>query len=265
MTKSQLERRVRLLTFYALGTTLLIVGVTVAAFTSDSIGRWAEVRAKRGLVDTLEAKYIKAHRLDIVEPDDTLALSLSNSERTPYPTLDGQEIRGAGERASPSIIFFDGHGDEVGGMSFYNTREEDGYTADRHFSWDGFKRDQVIYMSHYDKNGKAETGLYIRSEPPLGTTLDALEEMGIAPSDDRGILRQKVAEFRNERPDRFDEIMGWEDRLFVGMTRNGRSEVVLNDGNGVARIHMAVDSSGAARLLFRNAGGEVTHRYPPKQ
>lgn len=262
MTEEQLERRVRLLSVWASASTLLAVVLLVTAFGTDSVARWTEVYAEQSTVDTLHADYITAERVDIVEPDDTLALSLSNSERTPLPTVEGKKLRAAGDRNMPSIIFFDGHGDEVGGLIFRNTKTADGHTAGRHFSMDGYKQDQVLYLTHHSENGKKKTGLHIQDRPNV-SIMKVISEVGLEPSSSRKELQKKMSRFRKKNPKRYQELWDSPKRVFVGRTRDGRSEVTLRDGNGDPRIRMAVDSTGAARLVFLDGDGNVTHRYPP--
>jgi hypothetical protein len=92
---------------------------------------------------------IRAERVEIVEPDGTLAFVLANSQRPEPATIDGQVIMTGqeAERRTPSFIFFDGKGDEVGGMLF-RTGPGDG-VASRHLSLDGWKQDQTVVLAHY--------------------------------------------------------------------------------------------------------------------
>src|SRR5262245_6008894 len=64
---------------------------------------------------------LSVERLEIVEPDGKPAFVLANSQRPIAATIDGQPTMAGQEeerKGIPSIIFFDGKGDEVGGMLF---------------------------------------------------------------------------------------------------------------------------------------------------
>ncbi|HET9867610.1 MAG TPA: hypothetical protein VFQ06_09995, partial [Nitrospira sp.] len=62
---------------------------------------------------------LSVERLEIVEPDGSPAFVMANSQRPTAATINGQVIVEAEARMGiPSIIFFDGKGDEVGGMLF---------------------------------------------------------------------------------------------------------------------------------------------------
>ena len=82
--------------------------------------------------------------------DGKLGISLSNSKHTPLPSWDSKELHGASNRSSPNIIFFDGKGDEVGGINFSNNHENG--DAVRHLAFDGYKQDEVITFSHFIQN-----------------------------------------------------------------------------------------------------------------
>lgn len=262
MTRSQLERRVRFLTAYAVGSILLFVIVAVAAFRPDTIATWQEMRATTGEVDTLQAEYVTAQRLDVVERDGRLALSLSNSEHTPLPQIDGEELHMGEPREAPAIIFFDGQGDEVGGLLFANEETKAGHFAARHFSMDGFEQDQVVYLSHHDEGGTSETGLHVQDRPAT-SFLEALEEMGIDPSDDRAAMQQKMEAFRKENEARYRKLMHAPHRLFVGTTREGQSTLALRDGEGRPRIRASVAEDGTAALEFLDEDGAVVNRLAP--
>jgi hypothetical protein len=93
-----------------------------------------------GPVEPPIQEVIRVERLEIVEPDGTLAFVLANSHRPAPATLDGRVIMAGqeAERRTPSFIFFDGRGDEVGGMTFSTGAPGGGPVASRHISLDGW-------------------------------------------------------------------------------------------------------------------------------
>src|SRR6188474_2274539 len=101
--------------------------LALAAFWLITI-TWLVVRAPR-----LPA-VLSVERLEILEPDGKPALVLANSQRPIAATIDGQTIMAGQEeerRGIPSIIFFDGKGDEVGGMLFGVRETSNGYSVTR--------------------------------------------------------------------------------------------------------------------------------------
>lgn len=84
---------------------------------------------------------LAVERLEIVEADGTPALVMANSQRPAAATIDGQAIMEGQDderRGVPSIIFFDGKGDEVGGMLFGVRGTPDRYGAIRFLSLDAY-------------------------------------------------------------------------------------------------------------------------------
>lgn len=58
MTQSQLERRVRYPTTYAVGSTVVVLVIGLTAFSPQRITEWKEVLANTAQIDTLRAGHI---------------------------------------------------------------------------------------------------------------------------------------------------------------------------------------------------------------
>jgi hypothetical protein len=190
---------------------------------------------------------LDVERLNVVEPDGQLVMSLANTARLPDPLLAGKTLETG--RNGPGIIFFDGKGWEVGGLT-YGTRANGGATG--HFSFDQFHNDQVVYMQ-YDDNGSTNkrAGLFVmdRARTP---TLDEIVR-----------LRGEQASASAERKAAIDaQLRGTAaQRVFVG-AENETAMVRLRDRQGRDRIRLAVDQQGTARLEFLDAAGAVVERLP---
>lgn len=213
-------------------------------------------------METEIPKKMELERLDIIENDGNLAISLSNSENMPIPTIDGKKLEIAGQRTTPGIIFFDGKGDEVGGMLFQNLVSEDGYIATRHLSFDAYKQDQTLVLRHMEENGQNTTGLRIQDRPKI-SFLDALAEGGVEPDDDPVVAREKWIAFNNENPGRFEEIWSAPIRMFAGKTMEGNSELNLHDGNGNVRLQLQVSAEGEASIKFLDIEGNIVTSLTP--
>ncbi len=144
-----------------------------------ALAAWVAVESRAAAPSVLSVE-----RLEILEADGSPALVLANSQRVPPATMDGEVIMGDQEeerRGTPGIIFFDGRGDEVGGLIFGNHESEDGFQAVRHFSLDGYKQDQTIVMHHYQDPGGAAAGISISDRPLDLSMFDAMAELGLEP------------------------------------------------------------------------------------
>ncbi|HEX2206624.1 MAG TPA: hypothetical protein VHG93_03020, partial [Longimicrobium sp.] len=105
----RLEREVRFLRRYAAASLVGLLLLGGAAFQTAQRQRFEE---------------IDVERINVVEPDGRLALVIANQERLPGVWMDGREH---GDREGYNgIIFFNGEGDESGGLTHWSERTPDG-------------------------------------------------------------------------------------------------------------------------------------------
>jgi len=173
--------------------------------------------------------------------------------------MEGQEEE---RRGVPSFIFFDGKGDEVGGLMTGIITTADGYSATRHLSLDGYKQDQTVVLAHYQDPDGSSAGLRVNDRPLDLSLLDALEQLGLEP----GASREQIGAALAALPDtvraaRFRELFGVQ-RLFLGSTRERNASLVLHDGQGRARIVIEVTEEGNAAIRVLDEDGGTVLRLP---
>jgi len=263
MNTTDLEKRLRLLSVYSVISSILIVFLFILKFSAfPFIPNDAQHGFKQD-GDTLKVKYIAAERVDIVEPNGKLAIALSNSKTSAKPRFDGQIIHGASNRNTPNIIFFDGKGDEVGGLAFANFHEEDApFKAIRHLAFDGFRQDEVITFSHFIQNGKSRKGVYIYDRPNI-PLMDAFEETGISVTDTPDILGEKINKLRENQPNRYQELWGNPRRVAVQTNEENDAELLLSDAEGNIRLRFVVKPDGDAFIEFLDEQQNVVKRLEP--
>lgn len=207
---------------------------------------------------------VRAERLEIVEPDGSLAFVLSNSARPEAATIDGVKLlaRQEEERRTPSFVFFDGKGDEVGGMMFRNESSDDGFSATRHFSLDGYKQDQTVVLHHYQDARGTHAGLSV-SDRPDHSILQGFRDLGLEPPVTRDELNAAIEELSIEdRSARLVEAFGGAPRAFVGRTRSGDAALVLSDGSGRPRIELRVPEDGEPVIRILDVEGNPVLTWP---
>jgi len=234
----------------------LVVALGVALLASTS---WLALRAPHlPLVLTAE-------RLDIVEPNGNLAFVLANSERPAGATMDGQVLlEGQDEerRGVPSFIFFDGKGDEVGGFTLGARTSEDGFSATRHLSLDGYKQYQTVVLSHNQDDEGASAGLRISDRPLELSMIDALAELGLEAGPSRGELEAAVQALPEEtRGERLQELFGVQ-RVFLGSSRDRSASLVMRDGRGRPRIVISVPQDGPPSIQVLDETGDAVLTLP---
>lgn len=206
-----LERQLR--RHRRVGGAALIVGLALALAGFQSSGQKAHFTE------------VDVERLNVIEPDGQLVLALANTARLPHPIQAGRTVKS--DRTGPGMIFFDGKGEEVGGL-IYNTRLNPvGYAAGAHLSFDQFRGDQVVYLDYQDNGTNLKAaGLYVVDR-------------------DRG-REPRSASAR---------------RVFIG-SANETAMVQLLDRSGKERVRLSVNPDGVARLEFLDSNGKLVERLP---
>ena len=234
------QKRLRLLETY-LVLSLLVLGVL--AFTA-----FAQTRQK---FDELTVE-----RLNVVEKNGQLVAVIANTDRMPDPIVGGKTFK---TERPPGMIFYNGIGDECGGLVFgaatgENARAGDKFGAYGGFSLDQYKQSQAIGLIYNDHAGIREVGLKVWDRPETSQSEfiekgDVIRKMPEGP--------EKEAARKSLRESGFSPT-----RIFVGKNREREAKVTLYDAKGNARINMIVDAAGVPRLDFLDEGGKVTYSMP---
>ncbi len=243
---SRLERDVRWLKRYAAASTALVVIALVAAFTH------AQAPAAPQKFDTIDVQ-----RINVVEPDGSYRMVISNRARSIGPIYKGKPFGyPGGDR--PGIIFFNDENTENGGLTFGGSRKPDGsYSADTHMSFDQYNEDQVLNLDYRDNNGRRLVGMSVddRSDVDIhDLVLQRDSIMRMADTVAREAALRRWAGPRNGVPLAAR-------RLFVGRDPSKAAVLNLNDRDGHTRLRLSVDSLGAARVEFLDPTGKVTRTF----
>jgi hypothetical protein len=237
---SKLEREVRYLKIYAVLSSLVFAVLFLSGFAQQ-----AEQKTKFGEIDV--------ERMNIVEKDGKLDLVISNSDRMPPPIINGKALGTSGGHRGPGLLFFNGKGDEDGGLAFSSHTLPSGeYSASGQLMFDQYNNDQIVGIQYSDNNGKRTAGLRVwdRSDTPLDQVMDKLKGLE-GPARDAAI--KKLA----------DANMIGAYRVFVGKLPDKSAQVILSDEKGRPRLTMSVDGTGAAKITFLDENGKPTFSLPP--
>jgi len=209
---------------------------------------------------------IDVERINIVEPDGTLALVIANKPRLPDVIVGGVE-HDTGRQGSrgPGMLFFNHKGDESGGLTYSSFEREGGaeggtdYQAGAHFSFDQYQNDQVVFLSYADDGRSRRSGLYVVDRPTNPSIHEILEMrrlMSEGTEEDRARIQNELreAQARGE--------LGAQ-RVFVGSDA-GNAMVRLRDTLGRDRIRMSVNADNIACIEFLDEKGDVVERIPEK-
>ena len=233
-----IEREVRILRTYCLLTVPVLVMLAFAGF--DQKARFGE---------------IDVQRINVVEPDGKTRLVISNKTRAPDAVLGGKTFKRQGGN-SAGLIFYNEEGDEDGGLVFGGAGRNGRYEAGGALLFDQYHQDQVVGIQYSDDNGSRMAGLQVwdRSDIPAAETLE--REQAIARMPDGP---EKIAARERLRASGASNAPV---RVFVGRDRTKSAVVDLTDPTGRTRARLLVDSLGAARLEFLDAGGHAAYVVP---
>lgn len=110
---------------------------------------------------------IRVHRIDVVEPDGTLRMVISNKDRLPPVIVKGKEHPEFGEpRPQAGMLFYNDEGSENGGLIFGGRQNEKGEIVDSggSLSFDKYGASQVVQLAGVDDKTDRFAGLAISDQ-----------------------------------------------------------------------------------------------------
>ena len=230
-----IQKRVRILEAYAV-VSLLIFGVLAVSAFVQTKPKFDE---------------ISVERLNVVEKNGQLRAVIANTDRMPDPIIDGKPFKT--ERV-PGMIFYNGLGDECGGLIFGAVKGGDKYGAYGGFTFDQYRQGQAVGLIYNDHTGSRQVGLSVWDRPEtsmieLMQRREAVEKM--PDGAEKEVARKSL---------RDSELSPT--RVFVGKSKEREAKVTLYDAKGNPRINMIVDATGTPRLDFLDQSGKVTYSLP---
>jgi hypothetical protein len=204
---------------------------------------------------------LTVHRINIVEPDGTPRLVISDKAEFPGGFFMGKEFSRA-DRSGAGMLFMNDEGTENGGMMFGGERAPDGKLySSGHLSFDGYEQDQSMSLDSDQEGDERATSYQINDN--IGDTLFTPEVMaGFATlhATPEGPAKQKaVADFKAKYP--------YALRARASLERDTDKSAVLRlrDPEGHTRILLRVAADGTPTMQFFDAVGKVTHEWPESQ
>ncbi len=201
---------------------------------------------------------ITARRINIVEPDGTVRLTISNRADFPgawnrkkeYPRPDRQDAAG--------MLFMSEEGTEQGGLIWGATQLPDGTIQNHgHLSLDQYEENQVFGIDagqegkdKFSRITVADQGNYAIEEKRR-----ANEQIKNLPNNEQDAAWEKF--FATHRHD--------VKRLVLGRAADGSVGLELRDQEGKVRIVLAVRPDGEPVLQFLNEAGTAVREFSAKK
>ena len=199
---------------------------------------------------------ITVHRINVVEPDGTIRLVLTNTASSPGIYIKNKEYPHPRGRKGAGLLFFDEEGTEDGGLSYGIAKDQSGRVvgSDGHLSFDQYMQDQIFTIDAGRDGDKKFSLLRMddRGEYPITDALEALTRISKLPKEQQeSEFKKFVATHPGDHP-----------RVILGRARDGGSVLQLKDPDGRDRIVLRVAPDGTPKLQFLDASGRVASELP---
>ncbi len=192
---------------------------------------------------------INVRRINVVEPDGTPRLVISNRSQFPGLIVKGKEY--PHDRQTAGMLFFDDEGTEDGGLIFGGSKDKNGKVQTwGHLSFDQYQGDQVLVLDEGEEEGQRHSGMQIIDQPdvPMSQVVEALE----LPEGQRQARLREIYSGKNKS----------KQRAYLGRMADRSSALELKDPEGRNRIVMTVAADGSPSLRFLDEQGKVIAQFP---
>ena len=210
------------------------------------------VRPVHGASSINDFDRIRVHRIDIVEPDGTERLILSNRADYPGSFYHGKEIARPDRNDSAGLLFINEEGTEDGGLIYSGARDKDGkISAGSHLSFDQYDQDQTLVLERGDEDGKSYSKVELGEQPSYPLTPQVFDEIERFKSMPDGPEKQKA---RTELQKKYPY---GPTRVLLRKNPDSSASLTLSAPQGKARLKIVVGADGTPQIQFLNADGKV--------
>lgn len=198
------------------------------------------------------AKEISAERINIVDKSGRTKMAIFNHDAIPDVIMDNEALLPGHRQDSfmSGVVFYNGEGDECGGLLFGSKRESTGgYESELSLTFDQYKQDQIVQMLVSEKNGKRSYGFKIFDRPDY-----SLKEF-VAKSQHANLLEEGPVKEKALQ----DLAEGNCQHVFIGKEQSGDVSISLHDRVGNERIRLFVDGENNPQIDFfkRKRSGRI--------
>ncbi|MGA8672757.1 MAG: hypothetical protein WB679_22970 [Terracidiphilus sp.] len=238
-------------------------GALTAVFTATTaLNLWNVPHSVSGAEQHhVDFDQLSIHRINIVEPDGTPRLVISDKAEFPGGFYMGKEFSRA-DRADAGMLFMNDEGTENGGMLLGGYKDGKGEIHSMgHLSFDAYEQDQTMSLDSSQDGSQHYTAYQINDS--VGDTLftpQVLDSYATVRAMPDGPEKQKArAALKARYPYRLPER--------AALVRDVDNSVMLRmrDPDGHTRIMLRVAPDGTPTMQFLDASGKVTQQWPEKQ
>jgi hypothetical protein len=225
----------------------IYAGVLTAVFAITVLGGFAGKR--KPTFDEIDVR-----RINIVEPDGTLRLVISDKARFPGSFVNGKEIARP-DRHDTGLLFLNQEGTEMGGLTFDGWRDKNGEIQNNgHLSFDQYMQDQVFSLDAGQEGGQHYSLMNFtdRGDYSIMDAFEAKKRIDALPT------VQQQPEWKRF----FETHTGDAHRIVLGRARDESAVLKMKDKQGRDRLVMQVAADGSAVIRFLDENGKVQSQLP---
>ena len=185
---------------------------------------------------------IDVQRINVVEPNGTLRMVISNKARFPGVIVRGKQY--PFDRHTAGILFYNDEGTENGGLIFGGRKHADGTVSSYgHLSFDRYEQDQAFSLDAIQNRTGQVTRLAFIDRPKWRIT---------------DLLKLPVSQWRQF----LKTHPRGEPRLTMERAHDGAVFLAVKDRQGHTRILIKVGSHGNPVIQLLGASGRVIAQLP---
>lgn len=197
---------------------------------------------------------ITVGRINIVEPDGTRRIVISNKAQFPGSFMQGKEEARPDRRSVAGMLFINEEGTENGGLIQKGSIGADGKIASGlSLTFDRFRQDQALQLLNHDAETYQQTAIKINDVPYFKvTSMEERKRLGeearkLPPAEQQAYWQKLSEQGRLSN-----------NRIWLGNTRDKGSSLQLKDAQGRVRLMLLVSADGKADIQMLDDAGKVT-------
>jgi hypothetical protein len=193
---------------------------------------------------------ITARRINIVEPDGTVRLTISNRADFPGAWNRGKEYSRPDRRDAAGMLFMSEEGTEQGGFIWGAEQLPDGSIQNHvHLSFDQYEENQIfaIDAGQEGKDKFSRISVVDQGTYPIEEKRKANQTIEKLPANEQDAAWNRF--FASHKSD--------VKRIELGRSPDGSVGMELRDSDGKPRILLSVRPSGEPVLQFMDANGKI--------
>jgi hypothetical protein len=197
---------------------------------------------------------IDVRRVNIVEPDGTLRMVISDKAEFPGSFFNGKEIPRT-ERQATGMLFLNDEGTEMGGLIYGGRKDKSGaIQSNGHLSFDQYMQDQVFSVDAGQEGSKHYSLISImdRGDYPITDAIEASKRIETLPPEQQQAEWKK---FAGTHP-------GDASRIVFGRANDASAVLKMRDRQGRDRLLIQVAADGSPIIKLLNEEGKVVSQLP---